>query len=87
MRNMKAVLYKQLVQEYDKINKNIKRNSYTSRILEIIRNISKQKFEIDKILKDTREIQKDINIKTGQLYRQFTVTDDLIFKVISIRLI
>lgn len=84
---MKAMLYKQLVQEYDKINKNIKRNSYTSRILEIIRNISKQKFEIDKILKDTREIQKDINIKTGQLYRQFTVTDDLIFKVITIRLL
>lgn len=57
------------------------RNAYTSRILEIIGNIRKQKNDIDKVLSDTRELQKEINNITGQLDRQFTVTDDLLFKV------
>lgn len=57
------------------------RNAYTSRILEIIGNIKKQKISIDKILNDTRELQKEINTINGQLDRQFTVTDDLLFKV------
>ena len=57
------------------------RNAYTSRILEIISNIKKQKTDIDKVLKDTRELQKEINNINGQLDRQFTVTDDLLFKV------
>lgn len=30
---------------------------------------------------DTRELQKEINNISGQLDRQFTVTDDLLFKV------
>lgn len=60
-----------------------KRNSYTSRILEIIGNIRKQKASIDKVLNDTRDIQKEINTINGQLDRQFTVTDDLLFKVIN----
>lgn len=57
------------------------RNAYTSRILEIIGNIKKQKTDIDKIICDTRELQKEINAVNGQLDRQFTVTDDLLFKV------
>lgn len=59
------------------------RNAYTSRILEIIGNIKKQKTDIDKIICDTRELQKEINAVTGQLDRQFTVTDDLLFKVFA----
>lgn len=58
------------------------RNAYTSRILEIVGNIRKQKTDIDKVLDDTRELQKEINNISGQLDRQFTVTDDLLFKVI-----
>lgn len=57
------------------------RNAYTSRILEIVGNIRKQKTDIDKVLEDTRELQKEINNISGQLDRQFTVTDDLLFKV------
>lgn len=56
------------------------RQSYTSRILEIINNIKKQKVIIDKILVDTRALQKEISTITGQLERQFTVTDDLIYR-------
>lgn len=33
------------------------------------------------VLTDTRAVQKEINMLTGKLDRQFTVTDELIFKV------
>lgn len=77
---VKSIQHTKLVKEFEKINRNISRNSYTSRILEIIGNIRKQKNDIDKILKDTRELQKEINNISGQLDRQFTVTEDLIYR-------
>lgn len=77
---VKTIMQTKLVKEFEKVNKNISRNSYTSRILEIIGNIRKQKNDIDKILKDTRELQKEINNISGQLDRQFTVTEDLIYR-------
>lgn len=77
---VKSIIHTKLVKEFEKVNKNISRNSYTSRILEIIGNIRKQKNDIDKILKDTRELQKEINNISGQLDRQFTVTEDLIYR-------
>ena len=33
------------------------------------------------VLTDTRAVQKEINILSGKLDRQFTVTDELIFRV------
>lgn len=57
------------------------RAAYTKRILEIIGNIRKQNDEIQKILKDTRQIQKEINILSGQVDRSFTDSDELIFQV------
>ena len=56
------------------------RSAYTQRILEIINNVRKQKDEIDKVLGDTRSIQKEINTLTGRLERSFTVVDELIFR-------
>lgn len=49
--------------------------------MEIIGNIEKQKTEIEKVLKDTREVQKEINNLTGQLERSFTIADETIFRV------
>ncbi|XP_065337568.1 coiled-coil domain-containing protein 22 homolog isoform X1 [Cloeon dipterum] len=66
--------------EYEKLSKDISRSSYTRRIFEIIGNINKQKEDINKILADTRFIQKDINQLTGRLDRSFAVTDEMIFK-------
>jgi endonuclease III-like uncharacterized protein len=57
------------------------RSAYTRRILEIIGNIRKQKEEIDRVLADTRQVQKEINQLTGRLDRSFAVADELIFKV------
>ncbi|XP_052860068.1 coiled-coil domain-containing protein 22 homolog [Anopheles cruzii] len=76
----KSALHARLVQQYEKIGKTVSRTAYTGRILEIIGNIRKQKTDIDKILHDTRSLQKEINATTGQLDRQFTVTDDLIYR-------
>jgi len=59
----------------------VSRSAYTRRIMEIIGNICKQKEEIDKVLRDTKELQKEINNLTGQLDRSFTVADELIFRV------
>ncbi|KAL5286232.1 CCDC22 family protein [Megaselia abdita] len=76
----KAGIQKQYVEELQKADTTLSRNAHTSRILEIIGNIRKQKNDIDKVLRDTRELQKQINTLNGQLDRQFTATDDLLFK-------
>ncbi|CAD7087154.1 unnamed protein product [Hermetia illucens] len=73
-------LHAQLTTELQKVDNKISRNAYTTRILEIVGNIRKQKNDIDKVLRDTRELQKEINNINGQLDRQFTVTDDLLYK-------
>lgn len=57
------------------------RSAYTRRILEIVGNIKKQNEEIQKILKDTREVQKEINTLNGQIDRSFTLSDEMIFRV------
>lgn len=71
---------KHLVSAYEKLTKDVNRSAYTRRILEIVGNIKKQKAEIDKILLDTRNVQKEINKLSGKLERTFTVTDELIFR-------
>lgn len=75
----KTALHTQLVGVLQKENRTTSRKAYTTRILEIIGNIRKQKDDIEKVLRDTRQLQKQINTITGQLDRQFTVADDLLF--------
>ncbi|XP_070166150.1 coiled-coil domain-containing protein 22 homolog [Polyergus mexicanus] len=72
--------HSQLVVEVQKLPKEVNRSAYTQRILEIINNVRKQRDEISKVLADTREIQKEINMLTGRLERSFTVVDELIFR-------
>ncbi|GAB1601523.1 coiled-coil domain-containing protein 22 homolog [Argonauta hians] len=76
----KEELRKQLVHEFEKMTKDVNRSSYTRRIIEIVSNIKKQNAEIDKILIDTKALQKEINFLTGKLDRTFAVTDELVFK-------
>lgn len=73
--------YRQLLEQYKKVPKDKTRAMYTERILEIVKNVKKQKLEIDKILMDTKELKKEINKITDKLNRSFSVTDELIFKV------
>ncbi|XP_015918105.1 coiled-coil domain-containing protein 22 homolog [Parasteatoda tepidariorum] len=72
--------FKHLMTAYEKLTKDVNRSAYTKRIMEIVANIKKQKAEIDKVLFDTRNVQKEINKLSGKLERTFTVTDELIFK-------
>ncbi|CAG5126194.1 unnamed protein product [Candidula unifasciata] len=76
----KDELYKQLISEYERMTKDVNRSAYTRKIMEIVANIKKQKQEIDKILVDTKSVQKEINLLTGKLDRTFAVTDELIFR-------
>lgn len=70
-----------LQKDYENINKAIKkRSTYTKKIMEIIGNIAKQKIEIDKVLEDTRLIQKEINNLNGQLDRSFALADETVFR-------
>lgn len=76
----KEVLYKQLTEEFQAMNKDVQRSAYTRRILEIVRNIQKQKLDISKVLVDTFGVQKEINQVREKLDRVFHLTDELIFK-------
>ncbi|XP_063979789.1 coiled-coil domain-containing protein 22 [Diachasmimorpha longicaudata] len=78
--HMKDQQYVQLMTDVQKLPKDVNRSAYTQRILEIINNVRKQREEIDKVLGDTREIQKEINTLSGRLERSFTVVDELIFR-------
>lgn len=62
------------------MGKDLSRVSYTRRIMEIVMNIHKQKEDIDKILVDTRVVQKEINQLSGRLDRIFTITDEQVYK-------
>ncbi|XP_034482295.1 coiled-coil domain-containing protein 22 homolog [Drosophila innubila] len=56
------------------------RKEYTRRIHEFIGNIRKQRDDIYKVLEDTRQLQKQLNVVAAQLERQFNYTDDLLFQ-------
>ena len=76
----KDEIHNSLLQKASKKSTGANRSAYTTRILEIVANIKKQSAEIDKILTDTRELQKEINKLQGQLERSFSLADELLFK-------
>lgn len=77
---VKVLMQQNLQSELSKMKKNSKeRFAYTSRIADIIKSIKKQNYDINEILKDTRMLQKSINTIEGQLQRQFTVTEELVW--------
>lgn len=41
--------YRELLETFNKLPKDITRSSYTNRILEIVKNVKKQKADIDKV--------------------------------------
>ncbi|CAG0913948.1 unnamed protein product [Notodromas monacha] len=61
-------------------SKEADRSVYTQRILEVVNSIKKQCKGIDKVLEDTRSLQKSINLLEGKLDRSFTSADELVFK-------
>ena len=53
-----------------------------SRILDIIKQIKKQKAEIGRVVADVREVQLDINAAAERLRRAEAVADESIYKVL-----
>jgi hypothetical protein len=51
--------------------------------MDIIKQIKKQKVEIDKIIGDIRQVQKDINSVGERLKRTETIADERMFKAAS----
>lgn len=79
----KEALLAQLRSQCETMNKDINRSVYTKRIIDISAKVRKQKEEIDRVLADTRTIQKEINTISGKLERTFTVVEGLAFKEAS----
>jgi len=75
----KVKLQEKLQEELNNMKRTTERSAYTSRITDIIKSIKKQNYDINEILKETRMLQKSINTIEGQLQRQFTVTEELVW--------
>ncbi|KAF2077559.1 hypothetical protein CYY_001177 [Polysphondylium violaceum] len=75
----KEELFQQLQQAYKEAPKDANRSIYTLRILETVKNIKKQKVDIDKVLLDTKNLQKDINSITDTAVRTFDLVKDLLY--------
>jgi len=71
--------YKALLDQYRELPKEVNRGIYTRRILDIVKNVKKQKAEIDKVLLDMKHLMKEITLVTDTLTRSFAVTDELMF--------
>lgn len=76
--NKKDETYKDLIDHYKTLPKDA-RGNYTKRILEMVKNVKKQIVEINKVLVDTKTLQKEINSVTETLNRSFAVTEELVF--------
>lgn len=76
--NKKDDTYKDLLDTYKTLPKDA-RGNYTKRIIEMVNNVKKQIIEINKVLVDTKSLQKEINSVTETLNRSFAVTEELVF--------
>lgn len=56
------------------------RKSYIERIKEITKNSRKQDADIERILKDTRELQLESNSIQERLHRTHAVVDEMVFR-------
>jgi len=63
------------------MKRDVSRQSYTKRILEIVSSIHKQQEEIERVIGDTRAVQKQMNKMKGRIDRTFTAIDEAMFKV------
>jgi len=68
-----------LEEELQRMPKNVNRTLYTYRIMDIINSIAKQKKEIDKIIGEITQVQKDLNSVGERLNRAEVLADERIF--------
>ena len=66
--------------ELEKLPKVALRGSFVLRIKEITKNSCKQEVDIERILRDTRELQLESNSIQERLNRTYAVVDETIFR-------
>ena len=69
-----------LSMELEKQPKVASRGSFVLRIKEITKNSCKQEVDIERILRDTRELQLESNSIQERLNRTYAVVDETIFR-------
>jgi chromosome segregation ATPase len=80
----KDELHRQVLAELERMPQSINRQVYVRRIMDILRNLERQKVDIQKILEDVRVVQRDINLVSEKSKRSFAVTDELIFSAANV---
>jgi len=76
----KEEVYQSLMSEWERMPKSVNRSVYVNRIMDIVKNLKKQKEQIRVILKDVNDIQKETDRLSNTSHRSYTVTDDLLYK-------
>ncbi|KAF5781292.1 putative Coiled-coil domain-containing protein [Helianthus annuus] len=69
-----------LKEEIEKLPKSASRRSYIERIKEITKNSRKQDIDIERILKDTRDLQLESNMIQERLHRTYAVVDETLLR-------
>uniref|UniRef100_A0A2P2JLC9 Coiled-coil domain-containing protein 22 homolog n=2 Tax=Rhizophora mucronata TaxID=61149 RepID=A0A2P2JLC9_RHIMU len=72
--------YSKLSTDLEKQQKLPPRASYVERIKEITKNSRKQDADIERIMKDTRELQLESNSIQERLHRTYAVLDEMVFR-------
>lgn len=89
MKDMAAVIQEKmdsvriLDKTFSQLPQNLNRNMYTARIMEIIKQVHKQKAEISKIIDDIKSIQKQLNFASEKLKRSEAVAEDKLYSAAS----
>jgi len=79
----KDELHKTVSDELKQLPKTHNRQVYVRRIMDIVKNLEKQKVDIRKVLEDVHRVQKDINTVGETSKRTFAIADEVIFKAAS----
>jgi len=58
----------------------VPRSSYTDQIMDILKNVARQKEETARVIEDIKMTQSDINLLEGKLYRTYVEADSRIFE-------
>jgi hypothetical protein len=72
-------LIKQLKEEFEGLPKNIERQIFVFKILDVVKNIENQKLEINKYLMDNKRLESEIPKLDLELNKIFSETENLIY--------
>jgi len=77
---VKEQRYKSLIEDFEKLPKNLNRSTFISRISEMVNKVRKHDKMINQHLLETRDVQRKINAENQRLGRTVAVTSERIFR-------